>query len=217
MTAACVYCLQNKKLRDDQILLRGDDLHLCAPRGQLVEGYLAIAPYECIGSLSRLPETFFPELKRLQNIVLRFYAKSYGVTQATIFYEQGRAGADASVDAVGGFPLHAHLCSLPLAVDLHSVLAMKFFRKNVSDLAELPFVACDEPYVYVDNAGKAAIYVARSSEDRSQLAGMRLKPLIANLLGYPERGYWRTYPGILELRKLKQNWRLYGEVDEYGS
>lgn len=212
MTVACVYCLRNKELLDDQILLRGDDLFLCAPRGQLIEGYLAIAPYECIGSFSRMPKGSFPELKRFRNAVLGFYERAYGLTQAT-FYEQGRAGAGASIDTAGGFPLHAHLCSLPLAVDLHSVLAPDFFRKTVSGLEDLPTVARDEPYIYVESTGETAVYVASSGKGRAALAGMRLKPVIANLVGYPERGHWRTYPGDLELQKLRENWRVYGNGD----
>jgi diadenosine tetraphosphate (Ap4A) HIT family hydrolase len=212
VTVACVYCLQNKELHDDQILLRSDGLYLCAPRGQFIEGYLVIAPYEHIGSFSQLPTVSFPELKRLRSIVRGFYERAYGVTQMT-FYEQGRAGAGASVDEAGGFPFHAHLCSLPFAVDLHSVLAPDFFRKTVPGLEDLPGAARDEPYVYFESLGQAAVYVAGSGEGRSRLEGMRLKPVIASLAGYPERGSWRAYPGDLELRNLRENWRIHGESD----
>ncbi len=177
----------------------------------MIEGYLAIVPYECIGSFSQMPRETFPELKRLRSAVLGFYERAYGVTQATMFYEQGRAGAGASVAEIGGFPLHAHLCSLPLALDLHAVLAGKFVRKTVSGPEELSVVARDEPYVYVEDADETAVYVASSSEGRAELTGMRLKTVIANLVGYPERGSWRTYPGDLELHKLKENWRIYGK------
>jgi hypothetical protein len=216
-TGTCAYCLQNKQLLDDQVLLRGVDLYLCAPRGQLVEGYLAIVPYQCIGSFSRMPKASFPELKRLQNVVLSFYERAYGVKEATTFYEQGRAGAGASVDVISGFPLHAHLCSLPLGVDLHSALASKFFQKSVSGPEELPVAARAEPYVYVEDMHKTAVYVANSSEGRAELAGMRLKPMIANLAGYPDRGNWRIYPGALEMQKLTENWRIYGNGDRHGS
>jgi hypothetical protein len=212
MTVPCVYCLASRELRDDQILLRGDSLYLCAPRGQVVEGYLAIAPYDCIGSFSRLPESFFPELKQLRSVVLGFYERAYGITQAT-FYEQGRAGAGALVDEVGGFPLHAHLCSLPLAVDLHAVLAPHFVRKAMAGPEGLLIAAHAEPYVYVESMGEMAVYVGCSAEGRAELAGMRLKPVIAKLAGYPERGSWRAYPGDLELQKLRENWRIYGNSD----
>ena len=87
----CVYCLQNRELCERQILLRGKHLYLCAPRGQLIEGYLAIAPYRCIGSISQMPTSFFADLVRFTAIVAGFYEKAYGTTQPT-FYEQGRAG-----------------------------------------------------------------------------------------------------------------------------
>ena len=41
----CVFCLDTGALRDDQVLLYGDAMYACAPRGQLVEGFAAIAPY----------------------------------------------------------------------------------------------------------------------------------------------------------------------------
>src|SRR5437763_912232 len=93
----CVYCLRSGRLRREQILLRGRHLYLCAPRGQLVEGYLVVAPYECTGCLADLPAAFIPELVRLKKMVEEFYATAYGVWSAT-FYEQGRDGRfDAAV------------------------------------------------------------------------------------------------------------------------
>ena len=93
----CAYCLVNEVLRDEQILLRGQDLYLCALRGQLVEGYLAIAPFQCIGSLSQVPAAFFAGLASLKDRVLDFYEKAYRSAGAT-FYEQGRAGGGLPVD-----------------------------------------------------------------------------------------------------------------------
>src|SRR4051812_46850788 len=118
----CIYCLDTGELRDEQVLLRGRDSYLCAPRGQLVEGYLAIAPYRCVGCLAMLPREQFAELQRFKNIVSAFYAHVYGVRHP-MFYEQGRAGRNVSSDS---FPLHAHLCCLPLSADIHSVLTERY-------------------------------------------------------------------------------------------
>ena len=189
----CVYCLHNEQFRDEQILLRGRDLYLCSPRGQLVEGYLAIAPYAHIGSLAALPDAQREELTQLKSIVTSFYE-----TEDITFYEQGRGGGGAEGDE---FPLHAHLCSLPIAVDLHGVLAQKY-----AAIMDVP----NEPYLYVESSGKSRFYVARSEEGRAELEHMRLKPLIATLIGKPERGYWRDYPGDEELQRVIQrfaSWR----------
>jgi diadenosine tetraphosphate (Ap4A) HIT family hydrolase len=203
----CVYCLETRELDDRQILLRGEDLYLCAPRGQLVEGYLAIAPYTCIGSISHMPPGYFAELSRFIGVVKDFYRKAYGTRQAT-FYEQGRAGGGASVDQASGFPLHAHLCALPLQIPMHAVLAQNYVPQAVSDFHELRTIVFDQPYVYVDAMDAKVVYVAPVGERRAELERTRLKPVIAELIGLPERGYWRDYPGDGELAQLIDRWRL---------
>ena len=199
----CVYCLQNEEIKEEQILLRGEHLYLCAPRGQLVEGYLAISPYLCTGSLSQLPAEYFEELARLKSIAAAFYDQAYGVTRS-IMYEQGRGGGGARIDRAGGFPLHAHLCCLPAAVDLHGILAAKYVELAVRGLEELPTAVNNRPYVYVegpDSAGayRPAVYVAKSSDGDADVEQERLKPALAAALNMPERGDWRAYPGDMEL------------------
>jgi hypothetical protein len=141
-----VYCLSNEELHSHQILLRSRHLFLCAPRGQIVEGYLVIAPLSCIGSLSTLPLSWFPELNLLKSVVSAFYREVYGVTDETL-YEQGRAGGGVRINVVGGFPHHAHLCCLPLAVDLHTFLGRRYVRKKLSAPQDLSLVVPNLPYV----------------------------------------------------------------------
>jgi len=210
---ACVFCLKNVLITDQQILKRGASFYLCAPRGQITEGYLAIAPYLCIGSLSQVPAQFFSELTRLKRVVEDFYRSAYRVTQAT-FYEQGRAGGGAAIDQVGGFPLHAHMCCLPVPLDLHTVLAQHYVRRDVLGAHELPEATRGEPYVYVegmDASGsyRRSAYVAGSHQARSELEHMRLKPMIAGLMGLPDRGDWRAYPGDGELREAVMKFGSY--------
>lgn len=202
----CVYCLSNGELHGSQILLRGRYLYLCAPRGQMVEGYLVIAPISCTGSISAFPVSWFPELNRMKSVVSAFYREVYGVTDGTL-YEQGRAGGGTRIDEAGGFPHHAHLCCLPLAVDLHTFLGQQYVRKNLSGPEDLPLVAPDCPYVYIegrDGEGlhKRCVYVPATDEGRLELERIRLKPAIATLVCLPGRGSWRTYPGDRELERL---------------
>jgi len=203
---ACVYCLGTRQLRDEQVLLRGDDLYLCAPRGQLVEGYLVVAPYRCVGCLAQLPPDCFPELARLLAAVTSFYARAYGIAHPLV-YEQGRAGGGRTIDEERGFPLHAHLCSLPLAADLHVPLSAAYQARPLSGPHEIAAVAGREPYVYLDDGQRRAIYVARDPAGRRALEGLRLKPVIAALAGFPERGSWRAYPGDRELAATIEKWR----------
>ena len=218
MAKRCVYCLENAELGDDQVLVRGDRLYLCAPRGQLTEGYLVIAPYRCIGSLSQLPRRSFAELARLICIVEGFYRVIYRVAQPT-FYEQGRGGGGAIVDEAGGFPLHAHLCALPVTLDLHTDLASAYIQRRVSGPRELPTAAGGEPYVYVEGPDalgvyQRAVYVGRSDRARKELERLRLKPVVAAGIGLPGRGDWRAYPGDRELRQVVAKFVVYGEKGE---
>jgi hypothetical protein len=202
----CVYCLSSGKLLSAQILLRSRHLYLCAPRGQMVEGYLVIAPFSCTGSLSALPASWFSELNLLRNIVVEFYQEAYGLSDG-LLYEQGRAGGGARMDEAAGFPHHAHLCFLPLAVDLHAFLGQRYVRKYLSGPENLPAIVSGHPYVYVecrDGEGmyKRCVYIPATDEGRRQLEQIRLKPVIATLLGLPDRGDWRNYPGDRELESL---------------
>ena len=205
-TERCVYCLGNAEIGKDQVLARGRLLYLCAPLGQLTEGYLVIAPYRCIGSLSQLPVQAFPELARLKRIVEGFYYATYRVELAT-YYEQGRAGGGAATDAADSFPLHAHLCCLPVMLDLHSIMARNYARQDLTGPHELPSATHGEPYLYVESMDafgwyRRSIYRAHSDETRMELRHMRLKPTIAELMDLPGRGDWRRYPGYRELRQL---------------
>jgi hypothetical protein len=212
----CVFCLGNGHLRAEQVLWRGDGVYLCAPRGQLVEGCLIIAPYRCVGCLARAPVTHLAELEHMRCVVGEFYARAYGVTRAT-FYEQGRAGGGAVKDFEGGFPHHGHLFCLPLAVDLHRVLAKDYATLDGSVLTEVR-----SPYVYVDGIDGAvgyrrrAVYVPRSHDGWTALEQLRFKPTVARLIGLPHRGDWRVHPGDRELEKVIERFRSYRAMNGVG-
>lgn len=208
MSITCVYCLQNGHLRDEQVLLRGDAFYLCAPRGQLIEGFLVIAPYRCMGCLAQLPDREIDELLAMQELVRAFYARTYD-TRAMLFYEQGRAGGGALTDPNDRFPLHAHLCGLPAAVNLHGYLRHRYLPVPVSSLAGLATAVHGQPYLYVETSDQRLAYLARLGVQSVEIEGARLKPVIARLMGISERGDWRAYPGGRELQRLVENWRQY--------
>jgi len=210
----CVFCLSTAALHDNQVLSRGRSVYVCAPRGQLIEGFLAVAPYACVGALSRLPAEVFDEIERALATVVSFYRDAYG-RGSWLVYEQGRGGGGASTDAVAGFPFHAHLCALPIDVDLHTALARRFTAMEIGALRDLPATAGDAPYLYIDgvDAGgcrRRSVYLPMTPPLRAELERSRLKPLIAALAGLPERGTWRAYPGDAELAALRRRfaqWR----------
>jgi hypothetical protein len=211
----CAFCLGNEELRGEQILVRGTDLYLCAPRGQLVEGCLIIAPYRCISCLARAPRTYFAELMALKRTVEDFYRVAYGATRPT-FYEQGRAGGGALVDSVGGFPHHAHLCCVPRPLDLREALAPDHEELHLSGLDDAALSRVRVPYVYVEEGDGTAVYVARSDAGREALERVRLKPEIAWRMGLPGRGDWRSHPGDSELGRVIAEFTAYRRQEGSG-
>jgi hypothetical protein len=205
MSVACVFCLASGELTDRQVLIRGRQLYLCAPRGQLVEGYLIVAPYECIGCFASAPSSYFEELAMLQAAVMRFYADAYGI-QRPSFYEQGRAGGGAVVDPLGGFPHHAHMCCLPLDLDLHALL-LEHSRVAVTSPVDAAGVSDGRPYAYVSAAGRRAVYVPRTRDEWRSLEQLRLKPRVAELIGLGGRGNWRSYPGDEALERVIEDFQ----------
>lgn len=213
----CVFCLDSREIAQSQILLRSDRLYLCAPRGQLLEGHLAIVPYECIGAVSMFPPPHLEELARLKSVVMQFYLEEYGIPEATV-YEQGRGGGGARRDAAGCFPLHAHLCCLPAKVDVHAILDPQYLAVAVHDLRNLAAATRGRPYVYVearDASGvfRAAAYVGASAEADAALERERLKPRIAAALGVPCRADWRSSSGDGELRRVVERFAVFREVN----
>jgi hypothetical protein len=179
----------------------------------MVEGYLVIAPLSCIGSFSALPLNWLPELNEMKSVVSAFYRQVYGVTDGTL-YEQGRAGGGARIDEPGGFPHHAHLCCLPLAVNLHTFLGQQYVQKNISGSEDLSLAVAGCPYVYLegrdsDGLHKRCVYLPATDTDRPELEQIRLKSAIATLIGLPNRGSWRDYPGDRELESLIQRFSAF--------
>lgn len=206
--ARCVYCLDTATLHDEQIAVRGAYCYLCTPLGQLVEGYLAIAPLRCVGALSLLGPSDLRELASFKTLVRSFYRQQYGAGGA-IFYEQGRGGAGSHVDRLGNFPHHAHLCSLPIAFDLHGLLEALFRSLTVDGIEAVPRATAGQPYIYAEAGGRAAVYLARTPEQQRALEVFRLKPLLARALGVPSRGDWRNEPGHAELARLRDALQRY--------
>lgn len=204
----CVFCLENGHFRADQILVRDSYFYLCAPLGQLVEGYLVIAPYGCGNSLNRLSSDRFPELEAMVALMEDFY-RSELECDDVIYYEQGRAGGGARIDPETAFPFHAHLCGLPASCDLHGLLGRRYRGVEVNGLSDLPAVAVDEAYVYARTGGRQCVYLGRSDEQRSELEQFRLTPQLAQLLGMGDRATWRQHAGSEKMESLLRQFERY--------
>lgn len=195
----CVYCLDTGVMGPDQVLLRGETCYISAPRGQLIEGYVVVAPYACVGAMALVDERTSAEVARFRDVVGDFFREAYGV-EAPIFYEQGRGGGGMRCDPTKRFPYHAHLCGLPVTIDAHSAMTERFTRAPVTTLRALGRVVAGVPYAYVDGVDhdrdiRRAAYLPGSPHDTRELEGLRFKPILAELLGLADRADWRVYPG----------------------
>jgi hypothetical protein len=162
----------------------------------LIDGCLIIAPYECIGCFAHAPASYLEELDALQALVARVYAVA-----RPSFYEQGRAGGGAATDELGGFPHHAHLCAMPLDVDLHPLLR-EHAAVAVDRASDAAATSAERPYAYVEAAGRGAVYLPRTREAWGSLERLRLKPLIAELIGLRGQADSRGYPGEDVLERM---------------
>jgi diadenosine tetraphosphate (Ap4A) HIT family hydrolase len=216
----CVFCLDTGSLDARQVLQRSSSAYLAAPLGQVVEGFLTIAPYRCVSSLSQLAAEELADVVALQTLARRFLDVVYGV-KSTICYEQGRGGDGSRLDSADGFPLHAHLCILPvtpplgdrLAESARSHLKRHFRKRQLSALNELPRACSGQPYLYLE-APYPTVFTGRNDVERRELSRARLKLLLTDLAGVPARANWRTCPGYEELNRLIQNWSLPWQLDK---
>jgi len=119
-------------------------------------------------------------------------------------------------DALGRFPHHAHLCCLPLALDLHGLVARDHAAVPVADASAAALASAGRPYVYVVASGTRAVYLARSTEGDRSLEQIRLKPRIAEVLRLSGRGDWRAYPGDEELDRVIDRFAGHRATDGVG-
>lgn len=206
-TSSCAFCLGTGALSADQVLEARDSHYLCVPRGQIVEGYVTIAATACgeggLPALNHADQRQLAELRELEQVVEEFYRQAFGAEEMT-FYEQGRGGGDRVADETSGFPFHAHYCGLPCLVDPGDMLrAQGFEAVTVESIDALPSVAAARPYLFVRcvtrEGERCTVYLGRDAEGDRLLEGFRLKDILCELLGIPERAYWRDFPGDEEV------------------
>jgi hypothetical protein len=96
---------------------------------------------------------------------------------------------------------------VPISVDLHEPLSERFTAYEISSVGELRSIPRHQPYLYVDGQDRhgrrrRVVYLPSTPEMSGDLERSRLKPLIAELAGIPDRGHWRDYADDDELASL---------------
>lgn len=221
----CAFCQTDEaaeaatgQIAPDQIVYRGEHVYVCVPLGQVIPGFLIIAPYTCdpglggAACMAGLPEGALRELHLLKGLVQRFFREVLDVHDP-IFYEQGRAGGGSRHDATGRFSHHAHLCCFPGHVDVVDWLADHYFPTRMESLRDLPGALRTkgaQPYVYLDTVQRRGsersdlLFTGESPSQQAELGVLRLKEPITELLGLPGRANWRAWPGHDDVARITE-------------
>lgn len=204
MANECLFCNPRKSFAPNQILLEGQYFYLFAPKGQIIEGYIILAPYSCttirFQSLADTPSNYMAELLNFVNIIQLFFKTCYGIKHG-VFFEHGRAGICLTYKHSWSDCYHAHLCCYPVDINLHDVLMKQYSARQIKDCSVIPMVAKDRRYLYLESVnafGGVSRNIFYVSDDCVIERGF-LRGMLADRLGCQERADWRTYPGEKEI------------------
>lgn len=201
----CVFCRKNGLLEARQILTEGRHAYICAPCGPVAMGVLLICTRACVPAMSRAAPEVLQELEAHLDRVDQFYRTRLGVRD-WVFYEQARGGGGLRRDRASGFPLHAHLCCVPRDLALHEHLAAGLAAQPLRALHDLADSGVNQAYILVGRQGRCTLYTARTVNKQRQLEASRLRDVLVELLGAPDRRSWRKHQDDAEVAALIKEW-----------
>ncbi|HET6931216.1 MAG TPA: hypothetical protein VFI45_12910 [Candidatus Acidoferrum sp.] len=169
--------------------------------GQLVEGYLMIAPVSHYTAMDQIPTDATAELTELAELTRSALSKLYG---PSVFFEHGARGP-----INGGCGIyHAHLHAVPLngLADPVEILKHRFSYTEASDLPEFTKQSKHLPSYLFYQDSNARLYLF----DTGPLPSQYMRKLLANSLG-DDNWNWRKVGR--EDRLLSTIERLSGRFD----
>lgn len=200
----CVFCNTKDSFKDEQILYKGKYFYLVVPKGQIVDGFLIIAPYSCdisnggIISLSTASNEVFNELKALIKHIKKFYKYSYNIDSFS-YYEQGRGAEGKIRDDLNDFPIHSHVCTLPSTYNFQEYMKNNYNEVLLNQLEDINKVKTH--YLLLSTCGnieRICAYTGKNQEQIEELSHFRFKKIIADLLNCHEKEQWRMCSEIDE-------------------
>ena len=182
----CDFCIDKSDSKNRlawRTITETENFRIFLTLGQIVEGYLLIAPkehYSCIGAM---PDKQIDEFIALKEKIGNKLQKAYG---PAIFFEHG---------VIGQTVLHAHMHAIPFPYekDLFENYAKIFPKyRKLDSLKELKDVWTKEGvYLYYEiNTHKYAFF--------THIVPQYARITVANALGVPERANWRAMPRELD-------------------
>ena len=210
--SSCVFCAEFDGTEDSiyhkllggelpsRIVRETDHFLVFPPLGQFIEGGLLLASREHLLSMAHLPAEYYAELESLVEETARVLQRHYGCRP--VFFEHAPIAPGVKGTCCVD---HAHLNVFPVDVDVHAVLR-QFPHHAIGLMSELAMRRQrGQPYLFLQ-AGDGKRYVYEPGVVPSQL----VRKIIAAQLGMPERGHWRDYLGLEELKRtaaVLSGWR----------
>jgi diadenosine tetraphosphate (Ap4A) HIT family hydrolase len=195
MKIKCPYCEEiekgflefNNLNLGNRILYETKNFIVFPSIGQIVEGYLLITPKKHYLSIANIPEELFDELEFVKRKVEEILIKTY---KTPIFFEHGSV---SEKQKVGCCITHAHIHAVPTNVSISNFLSENFNTNKINSYNELPR---KKAYLLLEEKNERFIYSIKEF-----IPSQYLRKIIANKLNCAEKGDWRAYPGISELKK----------------
>jgi len=186
MKHSCVFCDRAKLA--DRIIAEREHCYIVATLGQIVSGYLLLIPKTHVSCWAEIPSTHQIALRRdsrdvYQQLKLHYEQSSVDDIRPAILFEHGIVGQTVK---------HAHRHFVPVTLDLTPRVRADFPKAKIieleteSQLARL-YHERPRPYLFWSTpAGKQMV----CWNPPAPPAYLRL--ILAEALGVPERGDWRT-------------------------
>lgn len=193
----CVFCDYKSSFKKEQIIYENEKYYVCIPKGQIVEGFLILAPkdHEEFNCLAEAGTMFIDDILKSIVWIKEFYRIMYKCDDF-IIYEQGRGCGNAYIDVVGGFFHHMHLCFMPKTFDFGCLLGENddFVLKELSSIYDIQTLS--EPYFLCCNVTtdeyKWKLLTTRTEENYILLRTFRFKEIFKKLSKIENAAQWRN-------------------------
>ena len=169
--------------------------------GQIVEGYLLIAPLDHYARLSEMPADLVNEISDLDEFVRSGVSAVYG---ECLTYEHG--ASRESGRGCGVYHAHLHIVPLPAGLDPVNQLMAELPFEEVRGLSDAKQRVKDRPYLYYEDLTRR-----RYLFDADTLPSQYVRRLLARSLGRAEwdwRGCGKEGELLATVARLSEHFNL---------
>ncbi len=191
----CQFCTELKTrkvlfngeiIEGNRILYETENFFVFPSLGQIVEGYLLIAPKKHYLSIAQIPEELYPELVKIQKKVEEILTRNYS---KPLFFEHGPL---SETEKGGCCITHAHLHCVPANVNVLDYLKKHFKYIKISSYSDLNK---QTPYFFLEQSENKFLFSLNEI-----VPSQYIRQIIARGLNTPEKWNWKSYLGLSELK-----------------